>query len=168
MRLRTRMQAELQTRLSATLPEVLATVWDHQSVIVVVEQLKFTSCGGNDKDGWAQTTKFSGVLRAELRADDIDTLEVEPLIADLMAKPLHLLRDDAAPVDSLSETARAILVDWRDVVRDTQVVAALRFNVDGTILRRVPMAKVPELLISEAPEIGPGNEHHYQRVEDLA
>jgi hypothetical protein len=139
MRLRTRMHEELIARIAQALPDALPTVWGHSGgIVLVIEQLKFTSAGGNDKNGWAQLAKFTGVLRAELRADEIDAMEVEPLITNLVADPVFLARDEDGEIDALSETARAILAEWRDTVRDTQVVSALRFNVEGTMLRRVP------------------------------
>lgn len=160
MRLRTRLSEELKTRLIATLPEAVETVWDHVAVVVMVEQLKFTSAGGLEGD-WERRTQFEGVVRAELRADGIDSLEVEPLITNLVADPVFLNFDAEPENDQLSEKARIVLAEWRDTIRDTQVASALRFTVTGTIAVYAGPAVRPELLVSHAPDIGPGNEDAY-------
>lgn len=159
MRLRTRLSEELKARLIATLPEAVETVWDHVSVVVMVEQLKFTSAGGMEDD-WERRTQFEGVVRAELRADAIDSLEVEPLIANLVADPVFL-GFDADEIGQLSEKARIVLAEWRDTIRDQDVASALRFTVTGTIAAYHGPAVRPELLVGQAPDIGPGNEGAY-------
>lgn len=131
MRLRTRFADEIRSRMTALLPEAMATVWDVQSVVVAVEQIKFTSAGGLEGE-WLRKASLSGVAVAELRADEIDTLEVEPLIASLVTDPPHLVYE-AGPVGQFSERARFVLADWRDVIRDSQVASALRFSVEATI-----------------------------------
>lgn len=160
MRLRTRLSEELKARLIRSLPEAVETVWDAVAVVVMVEQLKFTSAGGLEED-WERRTTFEGVLRAELRADAIDGLEVEPLIADLVADPVFLPFDPETPEGQLSEKARAVLAEWRDTIRDQDVASALRFNVTGTIAAYAGPAARPELLVGQAPDIGPGNEGAY-------
>lgn len=132
MRLRTRLSEELKARLIATLPEAVETVWDHVAVVVMVEQLKFTSAGGLEGD-WERRTQFEGVVRAELRADGIDSLEVEPLITNLVADPVFLEFDAEPEIDQISEKARIVLAEWRDTIRDQDVASALRFTVTGTI-----------------------------------
>ncbi|KMW60785.1 hypothetical protein AIOL_000950 [Candidatus Rhodobacter oscarellae] len=159
MRLRTRLSEELKARLISTLPEVVETVWDHVAVVVMVEQLKFTSAGGLEGD-WERRTQFEGVVRAELRADAIDSLEVEPLIANLVADPIFL-GFDADEIGQLSEKARIVLAEWRDTIRDQDVASALRFTVTGTIAAYHGPAVRPELLVGQAPDIGPGNEGAY-------
>lgn len=159
MRLRTRLSEELKARLIATLPEAVETVWDHVAVVVMVEQLKFTSAGGLEDD-WERRTQFEGVVRAELRADAIDSLEVEPLIANLVADPVFLTFD-AEEIGQLSEKARIVLAEWRDTIRDQDVASALRFTVTGTIAAYHGPAVRPELLVGQAPDIGPGNEGAY-------
>jgi uncharacterized protein (DUF2267 family) len=151
MRLRTRLQDELTQRLNATLPEAIATVWDHRAVLVAIEQMKFTPAGGIEND-WERETEFDGVVRAELRADGIDALEVEPLIADLVKNPVHLNFDPDQSEGELSERARILLAEWRDSIRDQTVVSALRFSVSGTLAQRLSSAQRPELLISHVPD----------------
>lgn len=160
MRLRTRLFEELKARLIATLPEAVETVWDHVAVVVMVEQLKFTSAGGLEGD-WERRTQFEGVVRAELRADGIDSLEVEPLITNLVASPVFLDFEAEPEVDQISEKARIVLAEWRDTIRDQDVASALRFTVTGTIAAYHGPAVRPELLVSQAPDIGPGNEDAY-------
>ncbi len=46
MRLRARLQSELHRRLALHLPAAMATVWDHQAVVVAVERLTFKPAGG--------------------------------------------------------------------------------------------------------------------------
>ncbi|MFV0410239.1 MAG: hypothetical protein ACK5LJ_11260 [Paracoccus sp. (in: a-proteobacteria)] len=164
MRLRARFAAEMKSRLTASLPEALETVWDHQAVVVAVEQIKFTSAGGVEGD-WGRKATLAGVVRAELRADEIDALEVEPLIADLLARPVHLPFDTALPAGHLSEKARFVLADWRDVIRDTQIASALRFTVEATIAAHLGPHARPELLIGQAPDIGPGHAGDYTPLE---
>lgn len=132
MRLRTRLSEELKARLITTLPEAVETVWDHVAVVVMVEQLKFTSAGGLEGD-WERRAQFEGVVRAELRADAIDSLEVEPLITNLVADPVFLDFEAEPEVDQISEKARIVLAEWRDTIRDQDVASALRFTVTGTI-----------------------------------
>ena len=146
MRLRTRLSEELKARLTVLLPEAVETAWDHTAVVVVVEQLKFTSTGGLDKD-WALSTKFEGVVRAELRANGIDSLEVEPLIADLVAKPIFLDFDADAAVGQISERARIVLAEWRDTIRDQDVASALRFTVSGLLAAYAGPSPRPQLLV---------------------
>ena len=163
MRLRTRFAAEMQSRLIASLPEVVETVWDAQAVVVAVEQIKFTSAGGIEGD-WERKATLTGVVRAELRADEIDALEVEPLIANLVAAPVHFGFDAETPLGNLSEKARFVLADWRDVIRDTQVASALRFTVEATIATHAGPGVRPDLLIGQAPEIGPDHAGAYTSV----
>jgi len=163
MRLRTRLSTELKARLMVSLPEAIATVWDHAAVLVVIEQLKFTPAGGVMND-WALLTQFEGIVRAELRADGLDSFVVEPLIANLVADPVFLDFDPTVQVDQLSERARAVLVDWRDTVRDQHVASALRFTVSGTLAAYAGPFNRPQLLASAAPEIGANHESSYAPV----
>lgn len=164
MRLRSRLQNELKARLAATLPEAVTSTWDHDPVVVLIEQLKFKSAGGLRND-WAFSASFDGIARAELLASGIDDLIVEPLISDLVTEPIHLtFTPDAVPGQS-SENARFILIDWRDVVREMQVASALRFQVSGDLgIYAGPNAR-PQIFASQAPDIGIGHEGDYQLVE---
>lgn len=165
MRLRTRLSEELKARLADLLPEAMETAWDNSAVLVVIEQLKFTSTGGLD-NGWELSTKFEGVVRAELRANAIDALEVEPLIANLVADPVFLDFVADADVGQLSERARIVLADWRDTIRDQDVASALRFTVSGLIAAYAGPVARPEIVISTAPATGPGNEAKYGPIEE--
>lgn len=170
MRLRTRLSDELKERLIGTLPSAVETVWDTVAVVVAIEQLKFTSAGGFEgtQGEWGRKAEIEGIVRAELRADAIDSLEVEPLISNLVGDTVFLDFDDATEIGALTERARIILADWRDTIRDQNVVSAMRFTVSGTLAERLDIPERPELLIGQAPEIGPGNEAKYQSVEDAA
>ncbi len=143
MRLRTRFQSVLTARLATSLPEATATAWDHAACVVAIEQLTFKSAGGFDDD-WERKTEIKGVMRAELRANRIDDLNIEPLISGLISAPVFLSYDPDCPEDTLSETARFTLLDCRDVMRDTQVVTALRFDVSGTLALRHAPAHRPD------------------------
>ena len=165
MRLRTRLSEELKARLAVLLPEAMETAWDNAAVLVVIEQLKFTSTGGLD-NGWELSAKFEGVVRAELRANAIDALEVEPLIANLVAEPVFLDFAADADVEQLSERARIVLADWRDTVRDQNVASALRFTVSGLIASYAGPVPRPEIVMSGAPATGPGNEAAYGPIEE--
>jgi hypothetical protein len=160
MRLRTRLSEELKARLTVLLPEAMETAWDNAAVLVVIEQLKFTPTGGID-NGWELSTKFEGVVRAELRANAIDALEVEPLIANLVAKPVFLNFVADADVGQLSERARIVLADWRDTIRDQDVASALRFTVSGLIAAYAGPVDRPEIVLSGALPIGLGDEAEY-------
>ncbi len=143
MRLRTRFAAEMQSRLIASLPEAVETVWDGQAVVVAVEQIKFTPAGGIEGE-WERKAVLSGVVRAEIIADNVDTLEVEPLIADLVATPAVLGYVAETPLGHLSEKARFVLADWRDAIRDTQVISALRFTAEATIAEHIDPGAMPQ------------------------
>lgn len=150
MRLRSRFADEIKARLALELPEAIATIWDNQAVVVAVEQLSFKSTGGFDVD-WQRQATIGGVIRAELRADGVDALEVEPLIANLMQQSVFLDYDADAQPGDLSERARFVMLDWRDTVRDGGVASALRFSVDGTLAAYNPPTINPAALI---PQIG--------------
>lgn len=166
MRLRQRFADLLKERCAERLPEALATVWDTAGVVVAVESLKFESSGGEAKPGWWSVTDFSGVLRVELRADGIDTLPVEPLIVSLVNDTPHLFPDDETPEGGWSEMARARLIEWKDGVREMQVVSALRFEVKGGIVARDDGTDAPGAMIGQAPEIGLGHEEDYKPLDE--
>ena len=161
MRLRHRLQDDLRARLALHLPDAMATAWDHQAVLVAIEKLDFKPAGGW-RDGWAWLTAFTGVVRAELRGDDVDALPVEALIADLIRNPVTLLPENVAPGE-MTEAGRADLVELRDTLRDMDVVSGLRFAVQGHILGRATDPGRPDApMLGEAPEIGPGHQGGYR------
>ena len=166
MRLRKRLSDQLKARLLATLPQAVETVWDHVAVVVAVEQITFTSAGGHEGD-WERATEFKGLVMAELRADAIDSLEVEPLIADLVAKRIFLEFPQDAESGMIAEKARVTLADWRDVIRDQDVASKLRFNVEGVIARKDTPAMRPEFMMGAAPEIGPEHEDAYTSITEI-
>lgn len=164
MHLRARLQDDLRARLALHLPAAMATVWDHQAVVVAIEKLDFKPAGGW-RDDWAYLTAFTGVVRAELRGDDVDVLPVEALISDLIRNPITLLPDAATAPGDLSEAGRAVLIELRDTIRDMDVVSGLRFNVQGHILGRAPDPGQPGApMLGEAPEIGPGHLGDYRPI----
>lgn len=143
MRLRSRIIEELRARLSATLPDAMRTAWGGDAVVCAIETLKFTPSSGN-RDDFEAMLDFNGVVRAELRADDVDALELEPLLASLIGEPIHLNPDPATVVGGLSERARVTLIEMRDTIRDASVVSGLRFGVVGCVVGRVdPAAPIP-------------------------
>lgn len=164
MRLRTRFAAEITARLSALLPEAIETAWDGGGVVVAVEKIGFKPAGGTEST-WERRLALSGVVAVELRADRIDTLEVELLIANLVGAPPFL---DFAPDTSLgelSERARFVLSEWRDVVRGTQVASMLRLTVTGIVAENVGLSARPQALGSNAPQVGVGHEGDYSPVD---
>lgn len=163
MRLRTRLQDQLRARLSEHLPEAMATVWDTTSVVIAIEKLDFKPTGGTDGD-WRHMAAFSGVVRAELRADNIDQLPIEALLSDLVKGPLHIPEADVAPGE-ITETARCVLKELRDTLTDQQVATGLRFEVSGLIVRRMAIGAVPTaVLTGAAPATGPGHAGDYRRL----
>lgn len=163
MRLRARLQDELRDRLAEHLPEAMATIWEHASVVIVIEKLDFKPAGGVIDD-WSNLAAFSGTVRAELRADGIDDLPLEALIADLVQHPLLVGNADVLPGET-SEGARCVLKEMRDTLTDQQVATGLRFDVTGQIVRRMAITSIPgAVMIGEAPEIGPGNEADYSQI----
>ncbi len=146
MRLRTRISEQLQARLEANLPEAMATVWDASAVLVMVESVSFKPASGFEGD-WKRCASFEGVIRTELKSDQIDDLGAELLIASLLTEPMIVSLpgpDDVVPgaASGGSEPhhvkARLELSDWRDAIRDQMVVAALRFKVGGTLCEYSP------------------------------
>lgn len=164
MRLRARLQHELRTRLALHLPEAMATVWDHQAVVVAIEKLDFKPAGGW-RDDWAYLTAFAGTIRAELRSDNVDALPVEMLISDLIRDPITLTPDRGAAIGTTTEAARAVLIELRDALRDQDVVSGLRFDVQGHILGHAPDPGRPSApMLGETPNVGPGHHGDYRPI----
>lgn len=163
MRLRARLQQELAARMAVFLPEAMATAWDHSAVVIAIEQLTFKPAGGI-VEPWRSLSSFEGIMRAELRADTADGLPVEPLISDLVTAPLFISEDPATAIGALTESARAVLIEMRDTLRDQQVISGLRFKVTGLIVRREAPAAQPLAMIGAAPKIGPRHQDDYQQI----
>lgn len=157
MRLRSRFSDEIQRRLEAHLPDALRTAWGGRAVVANADQLKFKSTGGVEAEDWERTAQITGLMRLELRSDGIDAQVVEFLIANLVSQPVRIEFDPATPVYEVSEKARFILADWRDIVRDTQVVTLVRFNVDCTLARRLSSATTPTTPAPSGPVVGSRN-----------
>ena len=166
MRLRTRMQDELTTRLLATLPEVIETAWDHSGVVVAIEKIEFTSTGGVEGN-WERATRIKGILRAELHSDKIDDLVVEPLIANLLSNSIHLNWPQNVSVGETGESVRTTLIDWRDVIRDQNVASGLRFHIDGVIGTYQGPVSSKKSLISQTPKVGEDHIGDYMPLENL-
>jgi hypothetical protein len=167
MQLRTRFKTEIRARLVTLLPQAVETVWDTASTVVMSEQLKFVSAGGADPDHWERRATVSGIMALELRANTLNELPVEPLIANLIHAPVYLAYDPTVAVGDISENARFVLEDWRDAIRDTNVATKLRFSVEGTLAKRVDISTRPDLLIGQAPNIGPGHLPDYTQIESV-
>ncbi|MEM7295404.1 MAG: hypothetical protein AAF330_02070 [Pseudomonadota bacterium] len=165
MRLRKRLSDELQTRLLDHVPGAVETVWEALGVAVAIEALTFKSAGGFE-DGWERKAVFSGAVAADLHADAVDDLALEPLIADLAIRPIFLPYASAKPIgpDAAGEKARAKLLECRDTLRDQAVVTRLRFSVEGVIASYLGTQTAPELLASRAPEIGTDHADAYTHV----
>lgn len=143
MRLRTQLQDVLKTRIQAVFPDLLQTVWDHSALVLVIEELHFSAASGPiEGEDWVREASVDGVVRIELRADNIDSHEFEPLIPDLVKNPVFVTLPgitDAPPMpDEICTKARLTLMEWRDAIRDTDVVAALRFELAGTLCKYSP------------------------------
>lgn len=133
-------------------------------MVVVIEKMDFKPAGGWKGD-WAYLTAFTGIVRAELRGDDVDALPVELLISDLIRDPVTLLPGADIPIGGTTEAARAVLIEMRDTLRDQDVVSGLRFNVQGHILGHAPdPGRPPEPMLGQAPDIGPGHQGDYLPV----
>ena len=153
MRLRTRFETEIKARFSATLPMALETVWDSTGVVVVIESLQFQS-DGFVKNQWEHLVHVTGFLRVELRVEGIDTLDVEPLITNLVGDPIVLVPALDPVAGDISENVRATLVEWKDTVRETRLVSALRFEIEGKLLRYDPDPARAELIVNGQPVVG--------------
>lgn len=164
MRLRSRLQAELVDRISQHVPAALETVWGYKSVVVAIEQLTLKPAG--DTDTWNKCVAFEGIVRAELHADNIDELVIEPLVCDLIAAPMII---PALPVSTgeSTEEGRANLFEMRDAMRDQQVVMTLRFRAEGNFLCASEIITRPDLMVGLAPQIGPENAVDYLPVAEV-
>ena len=104
-------------------------------------------------------------MLAELRGNTADDLPVEQLLSDLIADQILLLPDPSTPTGAMTETARAVLIEMRDVIRDQDVASALRFQVSGNMLGRAPVAGRPAApMLGAAPNIGPGHQGDYDQI----
>lgn len=165
MEIRGKMQAALRARLVDHLPAALETVWDAQSVVVAIEKMNVTPASGHHAPEWALRGKMTGQVVAEIRADQIDQMALEPLLVSLMGDPLWMSLPDPAdmPMGGVTVCGRAVLLSLRDVLRDGGVVTALRFTVDGWIVQHVaPGAAPDQVMVGQAPRIGPDHTGDYE------
>lgn len=167
MRLRARFAEEIKTRLLALLPEAVVTAWDGMAVVVAVEKITFTSTGGIE-DGWDRKARLEGVVRVELRADVVDAQEVEPLIADLLSRSVFLDYATDPAIGQMSERGRFKLAEWRDTLRDSQLVSSLRFTVSGSLAVYAGPSQRPDLMVSQAPLVGSDHEGDYSSIMGAA
>lgn len=170
MRLRSRFEQILSDRVAQYLPAALETVWDKTGVVAAIESLKFSPNSGSITDKKAGfdvefLANVNGVVRVEIRMDEIGALVIEPLLASLVGDSVFVPLDPEVAEGGITEKARLTLIDLRDAIRETQVVSVLRFTVDGVIMRRLPDAQRPALMIGEAPAIGAGHEGDYDPLE---
>lgn len=166
MKLRKHIAAALHARLVDLTPDAIVTSWGTVETTVAIEELNFVSDGG-DAAGWSPGASFQGVVRSELKSNAIDDLDLSPLIVSLAQDPLHISRDDDTPVGEVGIACRAVLLQSRDVLRDTHVVTALRMKVQGTIWTRTEAPRRPEAMFSASPDVGPGNAGAYLPPADL-
>ena len=153
MTLRARFASAVLERVKAHAPGATETVWDVSAIMCVIESLKFTACDDCLND-YQMLGGFEGVLRVELHADQIDTINFMPMVADLLQNPVtlpNILSDEIGQC----EMARAVLIEQRDAVRNVnEVLAAFRFEVVGSIIRRLDASGTPNVFVSAAPNIG--------------
>lgn len=143
MKLRALIAEQVKDRLSATVPEVMETVWDTDAILVMVEGLSFKPASGYEGD-WERRATFEGMIRVELRSDMIDDLKAEALIAQMATNPIIVSLPINAEPGTLHSLARLTLSEWRDSVRDQFVVGALRLKIGGTICSYSPDTGRPE------------------------
>lgn len=163
MTLRARFASAVLERVKAHAPDASQTVWDVDAAVCVIENLKFSYCD-ECFDTYEMAGGFEGILRVELHADRIDAIDFMPFVSDVLAKPIiipNILSDDV----ERCEMARAVLIEQRDAVRDVnEVLAAFRFEIHGSIIRRIDPAATPKLHISLAPEIGEAHRDKYAEI----
>lgn len=168
MRLRTRIVDAMTEKMDMHLPEARASVWGAMPPVVMFEQLAFKSTGGVVKDGGADfqlIADISGFVRVELRGDEVDRLAIEPMIASLVEGNL-IFRFQHVEFRAVSERARMRLLELRDTVRETQVVTALRFAIEGELARRAEAAPRPDMLVSRVPNVGPDHIADYRPLRE--
>lgn len=169
MRLRTRFEELMKERVAEYLPAAVATVWDAIGLVAAIETIKFEPVGGVQTDDtgveWNVQASLSGVIWVEMRADAIDALVVEPLVANLVSCPAFVSVDPAAADGEMTEQARCTLIEMRDAVRDTQIVSKLRFSVQGFIMERIENMDRPALMVGQYPETGADHEADYKPLD---
>ena len=165
MELRKRLQQAIDKEIAAVLPQAGDTAWDGGGVVVVIEQMRFSSLGGAQGD-WVYCAAIEGRLRLDLIGDALDDLPVEPLIARLIDRPLSLTPDGDVKPGVLSHKARATLIERRDEVTATQAVSTLIFELSGALVRRDPAPKRPTLTVGEHPKIGSDHDGGYEHIAE--
>ncbi len=150
MRLRDRIDAEINSRIAALMPTASATLWDRTGVVVLIESAKFTVAGGI-ADGFERLYSVEGKVRVDLRTDDLTNMDLsQELLADLIGSPVFLKRETVA-VGRITETARVVLDEFRVLAREAVLVQALTFTLSGEVLRFIGPGVVPSTVIAPAP-----------------
>lgn len=148
MRLRTRFSDLIKTRLTQSLGS--QSPWNNQSVLVSFEQITCVAAGGFDAQ-WERRVSLGGTVRVELRADGIEAMPIESLLADLAAQPVFLDFTDSAQTGHLGECALFTLLDWHGTALDEVPANTLRFTLSGTIAAFNPPAISSAI---QRPQIG--------------
>lgn len=143
----------LAARCAEHLPDALGDAWGGQSVTTLVESLRFQHPALWDEEHWAGVCEIAGELRAELYAERLDALAPEALIASVLDAPVNVDPPEEAEEGTVAVRLSASLIEQRDSVRDGMAVVALRFEVGGHLLRRLPeLADYPETINDEEVE----------------
>lgn len=136
MRLRTQIQESLQAIVSAEFPGLVETIWGGETLVVAIEQMQFAPASGFEGD-WERKSTVMGTVRTELHTDKLDAYEFEPLIPALVKGPVTIrlpgLDERQPDKGEVWGAGRLTFVEWRDAIRDTDVVAALRFQMDAVL-----------------------------------
>lgn len=163
MNVRNRVAEQLLTRLTVHVP-LSSGAWNHSKVACHIEQLAMNEATGI-KGIWQQTAEFTGQLRATLLANGADTLPLEALLTNLSTEPLMLQPDASIQVDELSEAARAILSECRDLVDENRLVPVLHFRVSGSLVRKLVVPQgVSDVYLGHAPDVGLAHLNDYEQI----
>lgn len=164
MRLRDRISQQLISRLDTHVPLPTGSDWAPANLLCVLEQLTISEATGI-QDDWQQAAAFHGCLCTQLLASGASDLAMEPLLASLLAEPLQLAPAAGTPAGDLSETARAVLSEYRETLDQGQLTPVLSFQVSGCVVRKLAAASaIVEVHLGQAPDIGLAHLSDYQQV----
>jgi hypothetical protein len=150
MRLRDRIDTEINARIATLMPEAARTVWDKSGVVVLIESATFTVAGGVDA-GFDRIYTVNGKVRVDLRTDDLANIDLsQELLADLLGRPVFLKREQVA-TGMLTETARVVLQEFRVLAREATLVQQLTFTLSGEVLRFIGPGTVPQTVAVPPP-----------------